>query len=114
MSRPTPHDHTAEQLQALADSAKKAMENLQSASLGLAALSKGPKFLTVKESGTIDKAMRIVLKFSNDAFYELQNIRTGAISRTSDTARPNPGKNGKQREANRTPKDKGNSTQVVA
>lgn len=104
MSRPTSRDHNAEQLQALADSAKKAMENLQSASIGLAALT-DVKSLTVLKSGTIDEAMRVVLKFSHDAFESLQAIRTGAVQRKADTPRRKSSKDGQQRGGKRTRKE---------
>ena len=113
MSKPSPYDHNPQELAALAEWAEKAWTNLQAAAVGLAAFAateEGPKTLHIDESGSIDKSMKIVVKFANDAFDALQAYRTGAVNRGAadkpDTDRPKSNSEGQKSGGNRTRKEK--------
>ncbi len=91
---------------ALAESAQKAADNLKSTGLGMQAT--GTNTLHLLESGSISKAMRIVVTFSMQSFLALQDIRTGSVQATQDTAdtnRPKSNKDGQKSGANRTRKE---------
>ncbi len=104
--------HTQSQLQSYCDSAAKAADELKSViesmvALQAAGLNSG-KSVFVRDSGSIDDAVDIVLKFAGDAYRSLHKAARDEEEATSDgadTDRSKSNKNDKERPEKRTRKE---------